>query len=207
MLVTITSPKFAWDLSRPVPFLEPVIFNERERNMLPSWLPILAIAAILFSAAIFALIQFQKNQQIQPQKTLSNEEEKYPYTKQETLLSDGEKAFYDVLSRAIEPDLKILVKVSLIDLIEIPKGTEKYQTWKNKVIQKHVDFVICKPIDLKVIAAIELDDKSHLSKKQIDRDIVKDKVFMAIKTPLIRIKAKSNYDKNELRSTFEKYIS
>lgn len=86
------------------------------------------------------------------------------------LLTANEKAaFKKLLAFCVEHDLLVFVKVRLIDLLEPKKGAAEYTALKNKVIQKHVDFVICdENINIKLI--VELDDSSHSRPDRQERD-------------------------------------
>lgn len=69
---------------------------------------------------------------------------------------------------------------------------------KNKVAQKHVDFLLCENSVFSPVVAIELDDSSHFLEKRKQRDEFVDKVFASVNLPLLRIKAAANYDINFL---------
>ncbi len=49
----------------------------------------------------------------------------------------------------------------MLDLFYLPKGTKNRMGWNGRIIQKHVDFVICNPKTLEPVTCIELDDSSH----------------------------------------------
>ena len=93
------------------------------------------------------------------------------------LLTQNEKnAFRILLSFCKEHDLLIFTKVRLIDLAQPKKGAADYATLRNKVIQKHVDFVICDE-DVNVKLIIELDDSSHSRPDRRERDQLVDEVL------------------------------
>ena len=72
----------------------------------------------------------------------------------------------------------------------------------NAVMAKSVDFVICDVLTLDPVAAIEVDDRSHLLPKRRDRDAFVNEVFAEIGVPLLRVKAQRNYSVAELRDFF-----
>ena len=93
------------------------------------------------------------------------------------LLTQNEKhAFRILLSFCKEHDLLIFSKVRLIDLAQPKKGAADYATLRNKVIQKHVDFVICDG-DINVKLIVELDDSSHSRPDRRERDKFVDEVL------------------------------
>ena len=52
-------------------------------------------------------------------------------------------------------------KARLGDLLYVKKGTDKPMGWINKINRNHIDFVLCDPQTMQVVAAVELDDSSH----------------------------------------------
>jgi len=54
-------------------------------------------------------------------------------------------------------------------LVKPKPGLKINQTLQNKVMSKHVDFVICDQA-MQVLGIIELDDRSHLQQDRIERD-------------------------------------
>jgi hypothetical protein len=117
-----------------------------------------------------------------------------PYMKKDYLLSKGERAFYDVLLTALAGRYNVFAKVRMLDLFYLPKGTKNRMGWNGRIIQKHVDFVICDPKTLGPVACIELDDASHDSEERQERDAFIDKVFDAAGLKLLHVRAAISYD-------------
>lgn len=93
------------------------------------------------------------------------------------LLTQNEKNnFRILLAFCKEHDLLVFTKVRLIDLAQPKKGASDYATLRNKVIQKHVDFVIC-DADVNVKLIVELDDSSHSRPDRRERDQFVDEVL------------------------------
>ena len=69
----------------------------------------------------------------------------------------------------------------------------------NGVMAKSVDFVICDVLTLDPVAAIEVDDRSHLLPERQQRDAFVNAVFLEIGLPLMRVKARRAYSVDELR--------
>lgn len=119
----------------------------------------------------------------------------WPYVRQpKGLLSKGEFSFFRVLQQACGDRYVVCPKIRLGDLLTVKKGTEKWQSYFNKIKSKHIDYVLCDPQTMHVVAAVELDDASHNSEKARQRDEVKDKACQAAGLPLVRFKAKRSYD-------------
>lgn len=114
--------------------------------------------------------------------------EEYPYIKT-YLLSKNEWAFYKKLKPIADKyKIHILAKVRLADLTNVKKGlsNSKYYKAFGKIKAKHLDFVLANPNNLAVLAAIELDDKSHEEIDRQQRDFFIEKLCETIKLPLIR---------------------
>lgn len=123
------------------------------------------------------------------------------YCKQGQLLSAAERLFHRSLVLAVGDQYLVMCKIRLADVIT-PKSSgnrSKWQTAFNKISAKHLDFVLCETESLTVVAAIELDDKSHQSKDAKKRDKVKNECCESADLPLIRVAAKRSYDVEDLR--------
>lgn len=93
----------------------------------------------------------------------------YPYHKK-YLLTKNEYYFYNRLNNVVSPlKLQILAKIRLADLIEVDKNAGKdYMKYFAKIKAKHIDFAIAD--NMKIIALLELDDKSHQNQDRQERD-------------------------------------
>ncbi|MBR1967706.1 MAG: DUF2726 domain-containing protein [Lentisphaeria bacterium] len=70
---------------------------------------------------------------------------------------------------------------------------------RNRIKSRHVDFVLFNPITGFTDYAIELDDSSHNTPHRRQDDLFKDELFRQIKMPLIRIKARREYNCMEIQ--------
>lgn len=85
------------------------------------------------------------------------------------LLTYNESRNYQTLFDAAErKGYRVCPKVRLADIIT-PHNNEKYMSNFGKIKAKHVDFAICDRY-MKVLAVIELDDKSHDREDRKKRD-------------------------------------
>ena len=78
----------------------------------------------------------------------------FPYRGRDYFFSKAERSFYEVLLRSLPQGHVLFAKVRLADLLYLAKGTEKSQSWRNRIQSKHVDFVICEPKYLKLSAPV-----------------------------------------------------
>jgi len=106
--------------------------------------------------------------------------ERMPYAMKNSVLTKNEYALYQTLKPiAAEQGLDLLVKVRLADFLYVQKGTEKYQTWLNKITSKHIDFLLCDK-NIKPLLAVELDDSTHDRPSRAERDSFVDEVYRTI---------------------------
>ena len=87
------------------------------------------------------------------------------------ILSENELEFFHRLSRAL-PDYHVFPQVAANALlrVEADKRSKIYHATRNRFAQKHVDFVVCERSSLRVLAIIELDDRTHTKMKDDARD-------------------------------------
>lgn len=118
----------------------------------------------------------------------------WPY-KQVPIMSEVERKFYRQLL-ATFPQYHVFVQVQLSRIIRPPKGKDEL-IWLNKIWRLSLDYVIL-DCELKLVAAIELDDASHRLPKRREADQRKDKALKAAGVHLIRIKTNKLPSKQEL---------
>ena len=124
------------------------------------------------------------------------------YRRQKSLFTQAERSFLGTLEMAVTNDYRVLGKVRVADVITPIKGTSKDQWWTafNKISAKHFDYVLCEKDTLNVVAAIELDDKSHNSEKRQQRDQLLDNACASANLMLIRFPAQHQYKVQDIRT-------
>ena len=130
--------------------------------------------------------------------------EDLPY-KRKKILSEAECNFYQVLKNILPENRQIACKPRMEDLLYVEKSSSR-NSYRGKIQNRHIDFVIFNPVNGYTDFAIELDDKSHETEKQKQIDKFKDDVFRKIDMPLIRIPARRTYDPKELIEEINKKI-
>lgn len=128
---------------------------------------------------------------------------KFNYQKQARLFTPAERSFLGVLDLAIGNEYRILGKVRVADVLAPQKGLSR-KNWQiafNRISAKHFDYLLCDPKTLEVKAAVELDDSSHNSKARVKRDAFLEGACESAGLPLIRIKAKRNYQVSAVKET------
>ena len=96
--------------------------------------------------------------------------------------------------------------VRIADLIRVESQTRNYRGWLNKILAKHIDFVLCHPGTLEPVVCIELDDVSHNRPERIERDEFVNHAFESAGLPLIRIETQPQYKSREIRDLIEAHI-
>lgn len=154
------------------------------------YITLIALAAALLISTL-KNIKLSKNKN-QEEKEPESTPQEMPYEKK-MLLTKTEYSFYKTLkSKCDEANLLICPKVRLEDIANVT-SKENVQKWRGYIKSRHVDFIIC-DANLKVIAALELDDYSHNDKRAQKTDEFKNNLFVKIGIPLFRIKTNSKYE-------------
>ena len=133
--------------------------------------------------------------------THSPQSKEYNYSKRKYLFSKAERSFFGVLDQAVGNEFSIFGKVRVADILTPRQGLDR-KNWQkafNKISAKHFDFVLCDKQNLEVLAVVELDDKSHNSKKAKLRDELINKACESAGIKLIRITARANYQTSLIR--------
>lgn len=129
----------------------------------------------------------------------------YSYHKRGSLFTPAERSFLSVLDQAVSDQYRVFGKVRVADILNPAKGMSRknWQVAFNKISSKHFDYILCSKETLGVIAAIELDDKSHLSARAKKRDVLLESACDSAGLPLIRFQAKSGYQVQFIRTQIE----
>lgn len=126
----------------------------------------------------------------------------FPYRPRSSLLSHAEIAFFRALQPVVAGRYEIFAKVRLLDLCsDLTRAQD--QAAFNRIVGKHIDFVLCDPSTFQLVAGIELDDSTHRRADRVRRDAFVDEVFSVIRIPLLRFKVQLVYDAEELRRRIE----
>ena len=129
-----------------------------------------------------------------------------PYRKRARIVTKAELRFYKSLQKAVQDDWEIFAMVRIADILQVKDGTKNRRNWVNKILAKHIDFVLCDPGSLEAICCIELDDSSHERKDRRERDIFVDDAFRSAGLPLVRIPVRASYLSREIRELIEEAI-
>jgi very-short-patch-repair endonuclease len=89
------------------------------------------------------------------------------------LLTPNETEFFHRLQRAL-PAYHVFPQVPSAALLTVDRELSGKARWsiRNRFDRKIADFVVCERLSLKVIAIIELDDRTHDAKADRQRDAI-----------------------------------
>ncbi len=128
-----------------------------------------------------------------------------PYRTRSSVLTNAEHAFYLALLEAVGDRAKIFPKIGLQDVFYII-DRERYQTARNRIVQRHIDFLLCNPKTLQPLFGIELDDSSHNQEKAKRRDEFKNRVFESAFLPLLRFPVQFEFNSDSIKERLEPYF-
>lgn len=133
----------------------------------------------------------------------------YNYRQRGALFTKAERSFLGVLEQSISDQYRVLGKVRVADVLTPEKGMgrKNWQIAFNKISSKHFDYVLCKKDTLDIEAVIELDDKSHTTKKAIARDVLLESACESANLKIIRFPAKATYQVQAVRESLERALS
>ena len=109
-----------------------------------------------------------------------------PNVRSKPLMTDRERAALQIIERVL-PHARIYVQVSMGALLQPARGTSQrdYLSVRNRFSQKIVDFVVEDRSSGKILALVELDDRSH----NAIRDVMRDRMTASAGYRTIRIPA------------------
>lgn len=136
----------------------------------------------------------------------SRRAESFPYFCRDSLMTQTELRFYKILQSVVAGRWDVFAMVRVADLLRVRAGTAQRQSWQNRILAKHVDFVVCDGDTLEPLLAIELDDNSHDRPDRIERDAFLDQALEAAELPLLRVRVTRTYDARQLRRSIDEKI-
>lgn len=143
---------------------------------------------------------------LKKQSSQKDSDIKFPYKVRDDFLSPAEASFYHVLNSIVSKRLIVMCKVRLADIFFVSKPNVNL-SYFNRIAQRHVDFLICRPDTMKPVVAIELDDISHNSPSRRQRDEFLDAVFKAAGFPLIHMPLHQQYSAQEINQRLSQVFS
>lgn len=152
------------------------------------FLLVVAIAIVLLA---FVLVMLKR-------RASSGADETWPFYAKKPM-TDPEQVLYHRLVTAM-PECIVLAQVQLSRVLGVKKGYS-FNTWNNRINRMSLDFLVCLK-DSTIVAAIELDDKTHESAPRIKADAKKEKALAAAGVTLVRWNVAALPDERAIRQAF-----
>jgi Protein of unknown function (DUF2726) len=109
-------------------------------------------------------------------------------------LSEAEKRFLAVLDEAAGPGLRVFAQVRIAELLDpAARAAARRQKALSRIFGKSINFVICAARTFEPVAAIELDDQTHLRAERKARDRFVEEAFASAGLPLVRVPVRHIY--------------
>lgn len=128
-----------------------------------------------------------------------------PYRRRDDFLTPAELSYYKVLTSALGPEVTLLAKVKLTDILFVSRPNENMRYF-NKIAQGHVDFLLCNSSDMQPVLVIELDDASHDRPSQKKKDAFKDEALRAAEVPILRVKPLKQYSRQAVLTQLRPFL-
>lgn len=130
------------------------------------------------------------------------------YQKKRFVLNKSEKELFHELKNHLGSDYYICPNMRIADVVIATKGSG-HREKNNKIMPRHLDFVICDSLGFEPRFAIELNGKSHLSKRRVVIDEEKKRVLEEAGLRLFVVDVGENYEKriHEFQSYLQSQLS
>jgi len=155
-------------------------------------LKLLTLVFLLLLLAFVALVVLKKR------GSLAGDDGPWPFYAKRPL-TPPEQVLYHRLVKAL-PEHIVLAQVQVSRVLGVKKGF-KFNEWNNRINRLSYDFVVCTK-DSTVLAAVELDEKSHEAASRAEADKKKEKATSSAGVRLIRWHVKALPDQAAIQAAF-----
>ena len=139
------------------------------------------------------------------ERAVSGEAE-LPYRQRDEFLSAAELKFFHVLKQAAGQHFHVCAKVRISDLLYVV-NRNKNMGHANRIDRKHVDFVLCDPVNMQPKLVVELDDSSHQRPDRKKRDELVDAAFGVAELAILHVPCRGQYQQEELKQQIRTAIN
>ncbi|MBS7346259.1 MAG: DUF2726 domain-containing protein [Candidatus Sacchiramonaceae bacterium] len=112
---------------------------------------------------------------------------RYKYYCREAIITTTENEFYHKIKLICGDNLVVLPQIHLSSIFNHKVKGQKWKAAFSRINGKSVDFLLCHPEAMRPVAAIEIDDRSHLRRDRIERDEFVDSIFKMCNIPLLHV--------------------
>lgn len=155
---------------------------------------ILLIAVVLLTLVAVAVVALKKRE------FSGSADTPWPFYAKKPL-TQPEQILYHRLVAAM-PECIVLAQVQLSRALGVKKGFNFHQ-WNNRINRMSLDFLVCLK-DSTIVAAVELDDRTHEKTSRIKADDKKERALSAAGVALIRWRVTALPDETAIRQAFAK---
>lgn len=139
------------------------------------------------------------------EKYFDEKKKEYTYRAKESFMTPAELEFFGILKFVVGEKYQIFAQVHLSTILDHKVAGQNWHGAFRHIDEKSIDFVLCDPINLKPLLAIELDDKSHDEEFRQLRDKEVERIFEKTSLSLLRVQNHGHFDKEEIaKQIFEK---
>ena len=132
-----------------------------------------------------------QNNTFSPAKSSPVEDKPVGYKKRFSVMNDSESALFFELQKQLPFDYHIFPNMRLADIVDAINGYGFYKR-RNKILPRHIDFVICDSF-FKPVVAVELNGNSHNRQDRMEMDEEKKKILEEAQIPLITVKVGDSF--------------
>ena len=150
------------------------------------------LVLLLLVAVVFVILK--------KRASAGNDDAPWPFYAKKPL-TQPEQILYHRLVTAM-PECIVLAQVQLSRVLGVKKGFS-FNEWNNRINRMSLDFVVCLK-DSTVVAAVELDDKTHEKASRVEADAKKEKALSAAGVSLIRWQVSALPDEATIRQALAK---
>lgn len=126
----------------------------------------------------------------------------FPFNRKDSVFSNIEASFLNLLERSVGDKFKVVSRVKLIELIDCKPGLSKKarRLAIDKAKNKQLDFVLVDKESLNIVAAVDLVNNANKSGHNAQKDWFVSGALESAGIPHIRMKVKSGYKSSEVRN-------
>lgn len=125
----------------------------------------------------------------------------FPVQRKPSLFSQVERGFLSLLETAVGTDYKVMNRVKLADLLELKHHTSEKnkRTTQLKMNAKYLDFVLCNPQDMSIVAVIDLVNNNSRDGHKAAPDWFVSGALETAGIPYLRMKIKAGYSTTDIQ--------
>jgi type II secretory pathway pseudopilin PulG len=119
----------------------------------------------------------------------------FPFSKKNSLFTQVERTYLNMLEQAVKGQYKVINRVKMADILELKNNvdTKSRIAAAVKLNAKYLDFVLCDPTDMSIVAVVDLVNNNSKDGHKAVPDWFVSGAFEAAGIPYVRMKIKTGY--------------